>query len=74
MNYLAHVALAGPEPAGVLGGIAGDFVKGRIDQHPDSSFANGVRLHRAIDRFTDHHPICARSRARFVGPLSLIHI
>ena len=40
----------------MLGNFCGDFVKGTLDHWPNA-FAQGVRLHRQIDRFTDDHPL-----------------
>ena len=65
MNYLAHALLAGPHPEMVLGGLMGDFVKGRIGDDWPEPLGTGLRLHRRIDRFTDDHPVVAASRARF---------
>ena len=67
MNYLAHAFLAGPLPADRIGGVVGDFVKGRLDPLPpglDPALAAGVMLHRRIDSFADAHPAFRRSRAR----------
>jgi acyl carrier protein phosphodiesterase len=68
MNYLAHTWLAGEDTGLLIGGIAGDFVKGRLRLEDETPIQRGVRLHRSIDRFTDAHAICARSRGRFTGP------
>ncbi len=71
MNFLAHALLAGPSAADRVGGIAGDFVKGRLDPPPPDYAADliaGVVLHRRIDSYADTHPAFSRSRAR-VGPV-----
>lgn len=49
----------------------GDFVKGRLDQLPQLSprLREGIRLHRAIDTYSDRHPVFRRSRARLRPPL-----
>lgn len=52
----------------VIGGMSGDFIKGRLDNVPDRPVRLGVELHRRIDTFTDRHQVPARSRARIVGP------
>lgn len=64
MNYLAHLYLAEDDDAALVGNLLGDFVKGRIDAKLDSPIYRGVKLHRAIDRFTDAHPIHRLSRRR----------
>lgn len=64
MNFLAHLYLAGEAPERRLGNILGEFVRGRdlSDWSPD--IAAGIRQHRAIDSFTDHHPRIIAARAR----------
>lgn len=64
MNYLAHGFLAGPDPALVVGGVAGDWVKGPLPGLLPQDLAWGVALHRAIDAFAETHPAFCRSRAR----------
>jgi acyl carrier protein phosphodiesterase len=71
VNWLAHLRLAptaAQHPLVRLGTLAGDFVQGLdLDQlHP--SLQQGIRHHRQIDHFVDHHPIVARSRARLEPP------
>ena len=68
MNYLAHALLAGPHPEMVLGGLMGDFVKGRIGDDWPEPLRGGLLLHRRIDRYTDEHRVVAASRARFPPP------
>jgi acyl carrier protein phosphodiesterase len=64
MNYLAHALLSHATPELLIGGILGDFVKGTVtDQYPPEVRA-GILLHRAIDRYTDAHPLVHASRAR----------
>ena len=67
MNHLAHALLAGPSPGLVLGGLMGDFVKGRIGDEWSAEVRAGLLLHRRIDTFTDAHPLPQRSRRR-IGP------
>jgi acyl carrier protein phosphodiesterase len=57
MNYLAHALLAEPHAYSVIGNIAGDLVKGRLESHPlHPRVADGVRRHRRVDALTDAHP------------------
>ena len=65
MNYLAHFHLAWPDEGLLAGGLEGDYYKGplRGDLPPD--IERGVRLHRAIDGYTDRHPAVARLREVF---------
>jgi acyl carrier protein phosphodiesterase len=62
MNYLAHLFLARPTPASVLGNLAGDFVKGPLGDRFPPAIAAGIRQHRRIDAFTDSHPDVAAFR------------
>ncbi len=67
MNFLAHALLAGPVVDDRVGGVIGDFVKGRLQPLPPGlsvALADGVMLHRRIDSFADAHPAFRRSRAR----------
>ena len=67
MNFLAHALLAGASSADRAGGVLGDFVKGRLDPVPaglSHALAQGLILHRRIDRFADTHPAFLHSRAR----------
>lgn len=55
MNFLAHLYLSGTDPEIRLGNFIGDYVKGkRFDNFPDQVQV-GIKLHRAIDSFTDKH-------------------
>jgi len=66
MNYLAHALLAQPDPGALLGNLAGDHVKGRLetqDLHP--RVAAGVRRHRQVDVLTDAHPAYGAALALF---------
>jgi acyl carrier protein phosphodiesterase len=64
MNVLAHLFLAAPHEGLMIGNFIGDHVKGRqLAQYP-APVALGVRHHRAIDAFTDQHPLVRQSAAR----------
>ena len=64
MNYLAHLYLAEQSSEGLLGSLLGDFVKGRLDDRYPQTVRRGIALHRAIDSFTDAHPLHLASRNR----------
>lgn len=68
MNYLAHVFLQRSSPDLLIGGLLGDFVKGALDARFSPAVQEGILLHRAIDRYTDGHPIVRASTA-LVSPL-----
>lgn len=64
MNFLAHAMLAGDEPALIVGGVVGDWIKGPLPAGLPPELARGVALHRAIDRHAEDHPAFQRSRQR----------
>lgn len=64
MNYLAHLFLAGTDPELILGNFIADHIKGsEIKKYPDN-VCKGITMHRAIDTFTDQHPVVKQSIAR----------
>lgn len=65
MNHLAHFFLAGQDPDLIVGGFLGDYVKGRLRGERTLAIEAGIKLHRAIDAFTDRHPITRASQRRF---------
>lgn len=65
MNILAHAYLSGQNEELLIGNFIGDFIKGdpASARHGlTSGEIAGVRLHRAIDTFTDTHPDVAAVR------------
>ncbi|HSX62080.1 MAG TPA: ACP phosphodiesterase [Tahibacter sp.] len=68
MNHLAHALLAGSDPDWILGGLLGDFVHGPVPTNLREGVGHGIRLHRAIDVYTDAHPVVVALRGRFVPP------
>lgn len=65
MNFLAHISLSGDNPKIMVGNFIGDFVKGRnLLEQFEPEIARGIALHRAIDEFTDSHPIVTISKNR----------
>ncbi len=64
MNFLAHALLAGDDPALIVGGVVGDWIKGPLPAGLPPDLARGVALHRAIDSHAEAHPAFRRSRAR----------
>lgn len=71
MNYLVHLYLSPDEPLVRLGNLAGDFVKGRIDEHYPPALAQGLRLHRQLDVFAHYDPAFIASRQRLDPALKL---
>lgn len=72
MNFLAHLYLAEPTPASILGNMLGDFVDGEFRQHYSAEICRGILLHRAVDKFTDNHPVFRRSKSRLDGRYRLL--
>ena len=64
MNYLAHFKLAENHPELLVGNVLADHVKGTLVGQFDQGIESGIRLHRAIDAFTDAHPLVRASHAR----------
>ncbi|PXV55314.1 Acyl carrier protein phosphodiesterase [Dyella jiangningensis] len=68
MNHLAHTLLAGDDEFLRLGGLMGDFVHGTPDAALPARVIAGIRLHRAIDVYTDSHPVVVEARALLPVP------
>lgn len=68
MNFLAHLVLAGPRPESQIGGLIADFSRPAGESLLNQKIRDGIKLHRAIDAYTDQHPIVRRSRNRIAPP------
>nr|WP_199048648.1 ACP phosphodiesterase [Dyella sp. ASV24] len=68
MNHLAHTLLAGDDELLRLGGLMGDFVHGKPDSALPAGLIAGIRLHRAIDVYTDSHPVVVEARTLLPAP------
>lgn len=64
MNYLAHLFLAGTQPEMILGNFIADHVKGSNILKHSPITRKGISMHRAIDTYTDQHPVVRKSIAR----------
>jgi acyl carrier protein phosphodiesterase len=62
LNFLAHFHLAWPDEGLVAGGLEGDYYKGPLRGDLPDAIERGVRLHRAVDAYTDSHPVVAQLR------------
>lgn len=65
MNYLAHASLAQPTAASLVGNLLGDFCKGVDLTSMPAAVLAGLANHRAVDRFTDNHPLVQRAKQQF---------
>lgn len=64
MNYLAHSFLSFSEEQ-LVGNMIADFIKNRDLNTLPKGIQEGVRLHRAIDTFTDTHPVIHHAKKIF---------
>jgi acyl carrier protein phosphodiesterase len=62
--YLSHVHLPTSSEEVLVGNFIGDFVRGNQFEGFTPDVVRGIRLHRAIDSFTDAHPAVRRSTER----------
>lgn len=71
MNYLAHAYLSFGDPAILTGNMISDFIKGKKKFDYPEDIQQGIALHRAIDDFTDRHPITRQAKAFFSADYGL---
>jgi acyl carrier protein phosphodiesterase len=69
MNWLAHLFLAGPNPACQLGSVLPDLLSKPLLTRLPMEFDRGVAHHYWVDAFTDSHPVFRRSVSRIEPPL-----
>jgi acyl carrier protein phosphodiesterase len=55
MNYLAHAYLSFQQPEILVGNMISDYIKGKKQFNYPLPVQKGIKLHRAIDHFTDTH-------------------
>ncbi|WP_038870798.1 MULTISPECIES: acyl carrier protein phosphodiesterase [Vibrio] len=67
MNFLAHLHIAQHCNSHLMGNLLGDFVKGDPSKQYQTDISNGIKLHRFVDRITDHHPIVEECKPHFTG-------
>lgn len=68
MNYLAHLYFADSDDQHRLGNLAGDWVKGRLENvNLPPRMLDGVRRHRFVDSYSDQHPDSLAARNQ-LGP------
>jgi acyl carrier protein phosphodiesterase len=65
MNYLAHAYLSFGDPAILTGNMISDFVKGKVKFSFPADIQKGIALHRAIDEYTDTHPVTQEAKSHF---------
>lgn len=65
VNFLAHAYLSFNDPGLTVGNMVSDFVKGAGQHAFPDNIRKGIRLHRAIDAFTDTHPATREAKEVF---------
>jgi acyl carrier protein phosphodiesterase len=65
MNHFAHLVLAQPTVESTVGNLLGDFARGVDQQQLTPAIMAGLRNHRAVDRFTDNHPLVQEMKSGF---------
>ncbi len=71
MNYLAHAYLSFGKKEILLGNLICDFAKGKKQFLYPTIVQKGILLHRAIDDFTDKHPVTHKARTVFKADYGL---
>ena len=64
MNFLAHIYLSGDNEQITIGNFIADGIRGKKYKKFPRDIQTGILLHRAIDTFTDKHPIVRQSTKR----------
>lgn len=64
MNYLAHLYLAEENTELIIGNFIADHIKGNGIYQYNEAIRTGILMHRAIDEFTDRHPLVRKSVER----------
>ena len=64
MNFLAHIYLSGDADLIKIGNFMADGIHGKNFDFFPIDIQKGILLHRAIDTFTDSHPIFRQSTKR----------
>jgi acyl carrier protein phosphodiesterase len=64
MNFLAHIYLSGDNDLLKIGNFMADSIRGHHYEDYPTEIRKGILLHRAIDSFTDMHPIYRQSKHR----------
>lgn len=65
MNHFAHLYLAQPTLESRIGNLLGDFARGVDAQTLPIPVQHGLANHRAVDAFTDRHPLVRQAKALF---------
>ncbi len=64
MNYLAHSILSFTDGQ-LVGNMIADFIKNNDRENFPLEIQKGIKIHRAIDTFTDSHPAVSEAKKIF---------
>ena len=64
MNFLAHIYLSNDNDLIKIGNFMADGIRGKHYEYLPADIQKGIILHRAIDTFTDAHPVFRQSTHR----------
>lgn len=64
MNFLAHIYLSNDNDFIKIGNFMADSIRGKHYEHLPADIQKGIILHRAIDTYTDIHPVFRQSTKR----------
>lgn len=64
MNFLAHLYLSGNNDSIKIGNFMADGIRGKQFEDFPTEIKKGILLHRAIDSYTDAHPVFRQSTKR----------
>lgn len=64
MNYLAHIFLSGNDTELMIGNFIADHIKPQERTKFSPQINAGIKLHYAIDTFTDNHNVVLKSKER----------
>ena len=65
MNHLAHLYLSRSNVSLMIGNFIADEVKGKQFENFPPLISQGIKMHRAIDHFTDTHEITLHTKSFF---------
>ena len=65
MNHFAHLVLSQPTVESTVGNLLGDFARGIEPQNLSAAVFAGFMNHRAVDKFTDSHPLIEEMKSAF---------
>ncbi|MCB1582112.1 MAG: ACP phosphodiesterase [Marinicella sp.] len=64
MNWLAHTLLSKKNIEYQLGNVLADPMKGKVWKDANDHLKQGMKMHKAIDKFTDQHQLISASKKR----------